>query len=362
MAKNPTQLEELQNLNIESEMMAFNGTKKAFRAPLSSLTNVLNAGNLKMPGSDISIADYYRYMSGKQILINADFEKPVNQRSQTTYPAAGNAYIIDCWNAQNAAVRLDSDGIVFEGGNGFNQSVEFPEKFLGKTITLSALVTENSAEGNFGPNTAVNAFNHSQWPAGYMSFDKNTAPGLWTITGKLPDSMPSGHTHLNFGMWFLKNERLKIRAMKLEFGDHQTLAHREGNKWVLNDPPPDYALELLKCQRYFWRYKFIGEWSKTAFVQAFTATRLEGQFIAPVQMRTMPTVRTNIEDGELVATKNANLDIPVNYSRVIACGDTYRNLWLTFEPLDSSKVVIGDTYFLRNQNNKNIYLDFDANL
>ena len=250
MAKNPTQLEELQNINIESEMMAFNGTKKAFRAPLSSLTNVLNAGNLKMPGSDKTIAEYYRYMSGKQMLINADFEKPINQRSQTTYPAAGNAYIIDCWNAQNAAVRLDSDGIVFEGGNGFNQSVEFPEKFLGKTITLSALVTENSAEGNFGPNTAVNAFNHSQWPAGYMSFDKNTAPGLWTITGKLPDSMPSGHTHLNFGMWFLKNERLKIRAMKLEFGDHQTLAHREGNKWVLNDPPPNYALELAKCQRY----------------------------------------------------------------------------------------------------------------
>ena len=355
MAKNPTQLEELQNINIESEMMAFNGTKKAFRAPLSSLTNVLNAGNLKMPGSDKTIAEYYRYMSGKQMLINADFEKPINQRSQTTYPAAGNAYIIDCWNAQNAAVRLDSDGIVFEGGNGFNQSVEFPEKFLGKTITLSALVTENSAEGNFGPNTAVNAFNHSQWPAGYMSFDKNTAPGLWTITGKLPDSMPSGHTHLNFGMWFLKNERLKIRAMKLEFGDHQTLAHREGNKWVLNDPPPNYALELAKCQRYFIRVGNSGlsdsAQAVVAFANAANTTHAAFHLPLPVTMRSRPAIafknvalRTGIKDIEAT---------PAGFS-----GITYNGVY-TGANVESG-LIQGNTYMVRCMNGG--YIDLDANL
>ena len=41
------------------------------------------------------------------------------------------------------------------------------------------------------------------------------------------------------------------RAWKLEYGTQQTLAHQDAaGNWVLNDPPPDKALELLKCQRY----------------------------------------------------------------------------------------------------------------
>ena len=39
-----------------------------------------------------------------------------------------------------------------------------------------------------------------------------------------------------------------VKGAKLELGDQQTLAHQDENgNWVLNDPPPDKALELLKC-------------------------------------------------------------------------------------------------------------------
>lgn len=39
-----------------------------------------------------------------------------------------------------------------------------------------------------------------------------------------------------------------MMAVKLELGDKQTLAHKDANgNWVLNDPPPNKALELLKC-------------------------------------------------------------------------------------------------------------------
>ena len=42
-----------------------------------------------------------------------------------------------------------------------------------------------------------------------------------------------------------------IRAAKLELGSQQTLAHQDAaGNWVLNDPPPDKTLELLKCQWY----------------------------------------------------------------------------------------------------------------
>ena len=43
-----------------------------------------------------------------------------------------------------------------------------------------------------------------------------------------------------------------ITAVKLELGTHQTLAHQDAaGNWVLNDPPPDKTLEMLKCQRYY---------------------------------------------------------------------------------------------------------------
>ena len=42
-----------------------------------------------------------------------------------------------------------------------------------------------------------------------------------------------------------------INAVKLEHGPVQTLARQDASgNWVLNDPPPNKALELAKCQRY----------------------------------------------------------------------------------------------------------------
>ena len=38
-----------------------------------------------------------------------------------------------------------------------------------------------------------------------------------------------------------------IQAIKVEYGTQQTLAHLEGNTWVLNEMP-DYNEELIKCE------------------------------------------------------------------------------------------------------------------
>jgi hypothetical protein len=40
---------------------------------------------------------------------------------------------------------------------------------------------------------------------------------------------------------------IDIRAVKLEFGTEQTLAHKENNTWILNEIP-DYEFELLRCK------------------------------------------------------------------------------------------------------------------
>ena len=50
----------------------------------------------------------------------------------------------------------------------------------------------------------------------------------------------------------IENSETVVNAVKLELGSQQTLAHQDtAGNWVLNDPPPDPTLELLKCQRYF---------------------------------------------------------------------------------------------------------------
>ena len=49
------------------------------------------------------------------------------------------------------------------------------------------------------------------------------------------------------------NQGLYIKAIKLELGEQQTLAHQENGAWVLNELP-DYGGELLRCQRYYQVY------------------------------------------------------------------------------------------------------------
>ncbi len=333
-------LAHMNNPALSDILLAHSAAEGTGVVAIGDLPKLLNAGNLKMSDSDETIAEHYRQFCNRNLLDNWYFANSVNQKGQDEY---GGGYGIDRWKSDGTTVL--NDGSVAFSSN-FYQKVpveELKKRFLGKQLTLSALYTDGTLE--FGTLTVP-----TQYPSSnqiLFATPAGLAVALTTDGG--PQIFRRQYTNKG------------VVAVKTEFGSHQTLAHKEGSKWVLNEIP-DYATELAKCQRYFWRYKFIGEWSKTAFIQAFTATRLEGQFIAPVQMRILPTIKTNIGDDELIATKNANVDIPVKYKGVIACGDTYRNLWLTFEPLDSSKVVLGDTYFLRNQNNKNIYLDFDANL
>lgn len=93
---------------------------------------------------------------------------------------------------------------------------------------------------------------------------------LSTLTGKISETPLSGAATYfvlddvknGIQLRFIRNDiyplyidiraydSLSLVAAKLELGPIQTLAHKEGDTWVLNDPPPNYALELAKCQRY----------------------------------------------------------------------------------------------------------------
>lgn len=89
----------------------------------------------------------------------------------------------------------------------------------------------------------------------------------------------------------ISNTNFHFIATKLEFGPVQTLAHKEGNNWILNDPPPNKALELAKCQRY--QSELVVPDNTYSFISCGNATTNNTAYLAvplPVSLRIKPVV------------------------------------------------------------------------
>lgn len=77
-------------------------------------------------------------LSNPNILINADFRNPVNQRGQTVY---SNGYSIDRWIASSTCTITVKDGCIGATNTDANtfiyQKIEFPKSYIGRTLTLT---------------------------------------------------------------------------------------------------------------------------------------------------------------------------------------------------------------------------------
>ena len=101
---------------------------------IGDLPKLLNAGNLKMPDSDETIAEHYSQFCNRNLLDNWYFANSVNQKGQDEY---SGGYGIDRWKSDGATV-LNDGSVVFSSN--FYQKVpveELKKRFLGKQLTLS---------------------------------------------------------------------------------------------------------------------------------------------------------------------------------------------------------------------------------
>ena len=100
---------------------------------------------------------------------------------------------------------------------------------------------------------------------------------------------------------------MDILAAKLELGSTQTLAHKEGDKWVLNEIP-DYGEQLRRCQRYYFvtnANHFFSGW-------CITMEKFWTHISTPVPMRAIPAISV-IKPGNIIfGTSGANFATSAN--------------------------------------------------
>lgn len=190
-------------------------------------------------GSDPVVSYMIGAKSRENLLHNWYFGNPVNQRGQTEYTT--NGYTIDRWKINWPVLTILDDSIKLTSTGdyrNFVQTVDNAKRLSGKTVTLSFLYksTVSTSYCQFLIN--------GSW-TGYMQFTKSTE---WKLE-KMTYTFGSDLTSLSIGCSIMTNGDLELQAAKLELGSQQTLAHQDADgNWVLNDPPPDKGMELLKCK------------------------------------------------------------------------------------------------------------------
>lgn len=228
------------------------------------------------------------------LLDNWYFPDPVNQRGLTHYVGEGHIYdmySVDRFQIYNGvSCDLVSGGLKFtfpgysDAGNYiFGQPLENVPGLRGKTVTLSVLVTDYT-----GGEQGVWLFGkfHNDY---HNSFASSTlqGTGLYSATFLVPDDAEMILVGITSP---LIPVTITVMAVKLELGSQQTLAHQNADgSWVLNDPPPNKALELEKCQRYF--LKISSEVNAPYYPGFVNGSGYASLFVTvPVTMRKAPSI------------------------------------------------------------------------
>lgn len=153
----------------------------------------------------------------------------------------GYSYTIDRWKTEgNIVVTLDNDGISIEnvGDEAGQFKQELPSDFSTEGTLLCISVIVKSVSGD-----ARLLLSQSSSPWGHTVDFIPLQTGLFSGSGNL-----MGGNH-KFSIYLAAGAKIKLVAAKLELGDMQTLAHNEGDKWVLNEIP-DYGEQLARCMYY----------------------------------------------------------------------------------------------------------------
>lgn len=215
----------------------------------------------------------------------------VNQKNKTTYGpfSTSRQFTIDRWFIQSNSAYitlnetdqcLDLHTGTVVSWDGIEQTVDLNRDFIGKQLTLSALL-----RGEVGKKFRIAA----RVVDGGFSFQTSlVGTGNWelaTLTFTVPENIVNLSVAVA-GEATVEDKTISIKACQLELGPISTLAHKEGGTWILNRCRPDYALELAKCQRYYVRSIHMG----IAYPSLANGNLIPFNGRFPVQMRINPAI------------------------------------------------------------------------
>ena len=222
------------------------------------------------------ITPYVQAISNPNLLDNPWFT--VNQRGANSYTGS-NKYSFDRWllspqtSGYDCSISKSNDVLTVTAHTEKHGSIlqyleeDLSARLLGKTITISIILSDGTIE------TATATISSSV--------------SAWTIVasiGKADWGLALEYTNTSKFQFFVRayaNKSVSFKAVKLELGSVSTLAM---------DTAPNYATELLKCQRYFCRLGESSSGYPICVGRAHNATQGRYLIKLPVEMRTNAVV------------------------------------------------------------------------
>lgn len=216
------------------------------------------------------------------LLDNWYFGNPVNQRGQTSYTGVG--YTIDRWKSLNhpLSIQTGSIKVTCNSGASLNYALQqlLEDAIIGEQYTISALILENTT-------TSGIAFRAGQYTTPVL-----LGTGLFAATFTANSTMKTQGVGIQFCNRTVDNGKyFVVKAIKLELGSQQTLAHKEDGAWVLNEIP-DYGEQLRRCQRYY--FKTASAQNSAYMMRKADDNYLFDSCIFPVTMRTTPSIQLEL--------------------------------------------------------------------
>lgn len=259
----------------------------------------------------------------------------------------GNGYTVDRWGILNnvtATLQNASLNIAYTE-SGWNLYTFLDNVLIpGTTYTLSCLY---KASGN--PIRLV-----CTWGTNKFFFNEQ-APisDDWTlaeITGTIPADASIDINEIVVQSLGSGAGNFSLKAIKLEIGPTQTLAHREGDKWVLNEIP-NFGEQLSRCKWYHQRIKASSSYMRFGVSTPYSSTSA-GVFIPfSGEMRKIPVVSFGgnfaLFDGQNFHSVTLSSDTLSPYNAILtASGST--------QPTKAAQLLA--------YNDSTAYIDFSADL
>ena len=275
-----------------------------------------------------------RGVSNPNILDNWYFANPVDQRGGYLVPKGTPLYedtaltlskgtvseayhVVDYVNSTYCAFPTNTPGIIWyvptsyavRGYTGAGYTID-RWKFLDSASDCVALITNNGVQVSIGSGNGhfcqeietVIPEDAGITISALVNGELFTKSGVGGTEGGLIHGATFYYnkTYKRFGIWLPANSpTITIAGVKLELGDHQTLAHKDENgNWQLNEIP-DYGDQLARCQRYFQLIPRLR-------IRNMPVTSIF-PLIFPVKMRKSPTISIETPtDSFTIASDYAN--------------------------------------------------------